>query len=46
VRAAYAPHRPGDIKHSLAGIDKARRLLGYRPEVSVRDGLRKTWDAS
>ena len=44
VRPVYAPHRPGDIKHSLAGIDKARRLLGYRPEVSVRDGLRKTWD--
>jgi len=44
VQAAYAPHRPGDIKHSLAAIDKARTLLGYRPGVSVRDGLRKTWD--
>jgi len=44
VEAAYAPHRPGDIKHSLAGIEKAQALLGYRPEVSVRDGLRKTWD--
>jgi nucleoside-diphosphate-sugar epimerase len=44
VRAAYAPHRPGDIKHSLAGIEKAETLLGYRPEVSVRDGLRKTWE--
>ena len=37
---------PGDIKHSLAGIDKAQSLLGYRPEVSVRDGLRKTWEAA
>ena len=44
VEPIYAPHRPGDIKHSLAGIEKAKRLLGYRPEVSVRDGLRKTWD--
>ena len=44
VQPAYAAHRPGDIKHSLAGIDKARELLGYRPEVSVRDGLRNTWD--
>ena len=44
VEAAYAPHRPGDIKHSLAGIEKAQALLGYRSEVSVRDGLRKTWD--
>ena len=44
VQAAYAPHRPGDIKHSLAGIEKAASLLGYRPDVSVRDGLRKTWE--
>jgi len=44
VQASYAPHRPGDIKHSLAGIDRAKDLLGYRPAVSVRDGLRKTWD--
>ncbi len=44
VQAVYAPHRPGDIKHSLAGIEKAEALLGYEPEVSVRDGLRKTWE--
>jgi nucleoside-diphosphate-sugar epimerase len=45
VQPIYAPHRLGDIKHSLAGIEKAQRLLGYAPEVSVRDGLRKTWDS-
>lgn len=44
VQPTYAPHRPGDIKHSLADIEKAQRLLGYAPEVSVRDGLRKTWE--
>jgi nucleoside-diphosphate-sugar epimerase len=43
IEPSYAPHRSGDIKHSLAGIDLARRLLGYRPEVSVRDGLRQSW---
>ena len=43
VQPLYAPHRPGDIKHSLAGIEKAASLLGYRPEVVVRDGLRRTW---
>jgi len=46
VAARYAARRPGDIEHSLAGIDKARALLGWSPEVSVRDGLRRTWDAS
>jgi nucleoside-diphosphate-sugar epimerase len=44
VQPVYAPQRAGDIKHSLAAIDLAERLLGYRPEVSVRDGLRTTWE--
>jgi nucleoside-diphosphate-sugar epimerase len=44
VQPVYAPPRAGDIKHSLAAIDVAERLLGYRPEVSVRDGLRTTWE--
>jgi len=45
VEPTHAPHRPGDIKHSLADIDKARTLLGYRPEILVRDGLRRTWES-
>jgi UDP-N-acetylglucosamine/UDP-N-acetylgalactosamine 4-epimerase len=44
VMPAYAAHRPGDIKHSLAGIEKAERLLAYRPEVTVREGLLRTWN--
>ena len=44
VKPVYAPHRPGDIMHSLAGIEKARQTLGYRPDVSVREGLRRTWE--
>lgn len=45
VSPAYAPARPGDIRHSLAGIERAERLLGYRPSVDVREGLRRTWAA-
>ena len=44
VQPTYAPHRSGDIKHSLACIEKAERLLGYAPDVPVRDGLRRTWE--
>src|SRR4030095_8929167 len=40
----YGPARPGDIKHSLADIGRARRLLGYAPEVDLREGLRQTVD--
>ena len=38
----YITSRTGDVKHSLADISKARRLLGYEPKVSFREGLEKT----
>lgn len=37
----HGPNRAGDIPHSLACIDKARRLLGYAPEYSMRAGLKE-----
>ena len=36
----YGPERKGDVKHSLADISKARTLLGYDPEVGIREGLK------
>jgi len=36
----FGPPRPGDVKHSLAGIDVAQTWLGYSPEFSVEEGLR------
>ena len=41
IEPIYGPNRPGDIPHSLANIDKAKRLLGYNPLYNVRDGLKK-----
>jgi UDP-glucose 4-epimerase len=38
----YGPARKGDIHFSQANIEKAIRSLGYRPEVSVEEGLRHT----
>ena len=38
----YAPPRAGDVRDSLADIDKAWVRLGYRPTVSFNDGLRRT----
>lgn len=40
----YGPERKGDVRHSLADISKAKDLLGYQPEVSVKDGLKTTFD--
>jgi UDP-glucose 4-epimerase len=38
----YAPERAGDIKHSLADIDLARKHLGYEVQVDFPEGLRRT----
>jgi UDP-N-acetylglucosamine 4-epimerase len=35
----YRDFRPGDVRHSLADISKAHRLLGYQPTHAVSDGL-------
>lgn len=37
----FAPARPGEIKHSRASIAKARRVLGFKPAVSLESGLRR-----
>jgi nucleoside-diphosphate-sugar epimerase len=38
----HTPPRAGDVKHTLADISKAERLLGYRPEVDFAHGIRRT----
>lgn len=40
----YRDFRPGDVRHSLADIAKARRLLGYEPMCSVEEGLERAID--
>ena len=37
------PAREGDVRHSLADLQRAERLLAYRPRVSLAEGLRRTW---
>ena len=37
----YGPNRKGDIPHSLASINKAKELLGYDPQYSLKDGLKQ-----
>lgn len=41
VQPIYKPARIGDIKHSLADISKAKKLLKFNPKVSIEDGLEK-----
>jgi len=44
-RLAYQrlPAREGEVRDSLASLERAERLLGYRPHVSLAEGLGRTW---
>jgi UDP-glucose 4-epimerase len=42
VDARYEAARAGDVRDSLADLGRAEDLLGYRPEVTLRDGLART----
>jgi UDP-N-acetylglucosamine/UDP-N-acetylgalactosamine 4-epimerase len=39
VQPVYRDFRPGDVRHSLAAVDKARSLLGYEPSHTLAQGL-------
>jgi UDP-N-acetylglucosamine 4-epimerase len=41
IDVVHGPNRVGDIPHSLASIDKAKKLLNYNPKYSFQDGLKE-----
>lgn len=41
AQPVHREFRPGDVRHSLADIGKAERLIGYRPAFSIGDGLKR-----
>jgi UDP-glucose 4-epimerase len=44
VEAVFAPPRPGELQRSVLDISHAVDELGWRPEHSLEDGLRETWE--
>jgi nucleoside-diphosphate-sugar epimerase len=42
LKAQHAPSRAGDVRHSLADLSRARRVLGYEPIVDFAAGLEET----
>jgi len=44
LQALYGPPRRGDVRDSLANIEKAKKLIGYDPQFSVAEGLKVTWE--
>lgn len=41
IEIKFGPNRAGDIPHSLASVDKAKKLLGYDPEFDIEAGLQE-----
>jgi len=44
LEPVYEPARPGDIRDSLADLSAARSLLGFEPEVDLKQGVKTTVD--
>jgi nucleoside-diphosphate-sugar epimerase len=45
LKPQYAESRPGDVKHSLADLTRAETLLGYKPEVDIKTGVKRLVEA-
>ena len=41
VNIIYGPSRKGDVPHSLASIEKAKKMLGYKPTHNLEEGLKE-----
>lgn len=44
IKPIYKDPRPGDVKHSLADISAAEKLIGFRPKVTFKQGLQLAID--
>jgi len=44
LAAEHAPARAGELQRSVLDINKAADELGWRPDTSLEDGLRQTWN--
>ncbi|MFH1854353.1 MAG: SDR family oxidoreductase [Candidatus Omnitrophota bacterium] len=42
IKPKLGPARPGDVKHTLADITKAKKLLKFKPGIGFEEGLKKT----
>ena len=40
IKAIHGTERSGDIPHSLASVDKGKKLLGYDPAIKIKEGLK------
>jgi nucleoside-diphosphate-sugar epimerase len=41
VVARHVPQQPGDLRATRGDIDRARRTLGWRPQVPLNEGIKR-----
>jgi UDP-glucose 4-epimerase len=44
LACTYQPRRSGDVRDSMAGLERAQHMLGYHPCVTLEEGLQRTWE--
>jgi len=44
ARPSYREARAGDVRHSLASLERIRKRLGYEPSVGFQEGIRQTFE--
>jgi nucleoside-diphosphate-sugar epimerase len=42
IKPIYDDPRPGDVRHSMADLERVREQLGYDPEIGFQEGLEQT----
>ena len=40
----YKKDRPKEVKHAICSADKARKLLNYKTQVSLNEGIKRTYE--
>ncbi len=44
AKICWQEAQKGDVLHTLAGVEKARKELGYEPQAKLEEGLRQEWE--
>lgn len=44
IKKNFVGKARGDARHTSADVSKAEKILGYKPEVSLKEGLRREWE--
>jgi UDP-glucose 4-epimerase len=44
LACTHQPGRSGEVRDSMAGLERAQHVIGYHPQVPLEEGLRRTWE--